>query len=178
MSNEHSGEQTERTRDQGRSIAEWTTLAISLAIVLGVVGLILAFSVTDRSKPPAIVVEPKLDQVRQAADGYYLPVVIRNEGGRTVEDALVEVELALDDAEPETAELTVVFLAGGVDAEGTVVFTGRPARRQAHRPRRQLPGAVRPQGAARGPAGHRADIGSQVRPLQRWGRSHQHIPSS
>jgi len=39
MSNEHSGEQTERTRDQGRSIAEWTTLAISLAIVLGVVGL-------------------------------------------------------------------------------------------------------------------------------------------
>ena len=123
---DHHAAQPAPTTDTSRSLAEWTTLAISLAIVLGVVALVLTLSIADGAKPPVIVVEPRLDGVRQEADRYYLPVVVRNEGSDTVEDAMIEVELDLGEDEPETAELTVVFLAGGEEAKGTVVFTADP----------------------------------------------------
>jgi len=119
---------TERSDDKGRSIAEWTTLAISTAILVGIVGAITWLSFRGEERPPVIVVEPQLDQVREEASGFYLPVVIRNEGNKTVEDALIQGELETGEDQPEMVDLTITFLAGGEQVRGTLVFQNDPAQ--------------------------------------------------
>ena len=110
-----------------RSIAEWITLAISAAILLSIVGVLTWLSFRGVQHPPIIVVEPSLEQVRQDDSGYYLPVVIRNTGDTTVEEAIVQAELDTGSGQPETAEITIDFLDGGEQAAGTFVFREDPA---------------------------------------------------
>jgi uncharacterized protein (TIGR02588 family) len=113
--------------DKSRSIAEWTTLAISAAILVGIVGMITWLSFRGAERPPMIVVEPDLQAVRHDDSGYYVPVVIRNDGDATVEEALVQGELDTGSGEPETVQITISFLAGGEKAQGTFVFRDDPA---------------------------------------------------
>lgn len=111
----------------GRSIAEWTTLAISTAILLAIVGAITWLSFRGPERPPVIVIEPNLEQVREDDSGWYLPVIIRNEGDSSVEDAIVRGELDTGFGQPETAEITIGFLDGGEEVAGTFVFREDPA---------------------------------------------------
>jgi uncharacterized protein (TIGR02588 family) len=125
---ETSGQQTERTDDKGRSVAEWTTFAISLVILIGIVGMITWLSFRGEERPPIITVEVQMEQVRQEESGYYVPVLIRNEGDGTVEDAVVQGELDTGQGQPESVDLTVTFLAGGEEVQGTMVFQEDPAQ--------------------------------------------------
>jgi len=118
---------TEMTHDRARSIAEWTTLTISTLILLGIVGAILWLSLTGADHPPRIVVDWNPDKVRHEESGYYVEVVVRNEGNQTVENATIEGRLAIPGEDQESAELTIPFLAGGDKAQGTLVFRGDPA---------------------------------------------------
>ena len=115
-------------QDRERSIAEWVTLGISIAVVLAVVGLISLFSLRGGNAPPAIAVEPRMDALRHDEGGFYLPVVVRNEGDRTAEDVVVSAELDAGEHPTETADFTITFLAGGDEVEGTFVFRSDPAR--------------------------------------------------
>lgn len=134
MSNDGSATDHEKNRDdshQGnekeRSIAEWTTLVISAAILIAVVSMITWLSFQGAERPPIIVVEPNLDAVREDDSGYYVPVVIRNDGDSTVEEALVQGELDTGSGQPETVQITISFLAGGEEVAGTFVFRDDPA---------------------------------------------------
>lgn len=125
---ETNGQQTEKTNDKGRSVAEWTTFAISLTILICVVGLITWLSFRGDARPPIITVEAQIEQVRQEESGYYVPVLIRNEGDGTAEDAVIQGELDTGEGQPETVDLTITFLAGGEEVEGTLVFREDPAQ--------------------------------------------------
>ena len=120
--------QTEHTDDPQRSIAEWTTLAISVAILVGILGLISWLHFNGDNQPPIVTVEPRLDQVRQEESGYYLPVVVRNEGGATIEDVQVQAELDSGSGSPETADFTITFLVGGERVNGTFIFQNDPSQ--------------------------------------------------
>jgi uncharacterized protein (TIGR02588 family) len=124
---ETSGELTDRTNDKGRSIAEWITFAISLAILISVVGTITWLSFRGEDRPPVITVEVQMDQLRQEESGYYLPVLVRNGGNDTVEDAVIQGELDTGEGQPETVDLTVTFLAGGEEINATLVFRDDPS---------------------------------------------------
>jgi uncharacterized protein (TIGR02588 family) len=134
MSNDRSATEDQQNRDDSdqfndneRSIAEWTTLAISAAILVGVVGLITWLSFRGDDRPPVIIVEPNLESVREDDSGYYVPVVIRNEGDETVEDAVVQGELDTGSGQPESVEITISFLAAGEEVNGTLIFRDDPA---------------------------------------------------
>jgi len=116
----------EATGERGRTVAEWTTLAISIALILGLVALVTYVSLTGGSNPPIVEARPLDAEVRHEGESYYLPVEVTNRGGRTAEEVLIQAELVGGDGAPETAELTIDFLAGGETAEGTVVFTADP----------------------------------------------------
>lgn len=115
------------SRQEGRTVAEWTTLAISIAILLGIVGLITWLYQRGAEELPLIVAEAKLDRLRQEESGYYLPVEVVNEGDKTVEDVVIEAELDTGSGEPATAEIIVGFLAGGERVEGVFVFDEDPS---------------------------------------------------
>ena len=111
----------------GRSTAEWTTLGISITVVLGILGLITYLYVSGGGEPPSIMVETKIRELRSEANGYYLPVEVVNEGDRTAEEVRVEAELDTGTGQPETAEITVTFLAGGERVTGTFIFSEDPS---------------------------------------------------
>lgn len=110
-----------------RTGAEWTTLAISTGILIGVVGLIIWLAIRGTDQPPAIIVEPNFQDVRAEESGYYLPITIRNDGDATVQDAIVRGELDTGSGQPEDAEVTVDFLASGEEVYATFVFRSDPS---------------------------------------------------
>ena len=118
------------TASHGRSIAEWTTFGISTLILLVILAGVTWLSFRGPEHAPNITVEPSLDQVREEASGYYLPVIIRNEGDTTVANAVVHAELVSTSGQPQTAEITLDFLDGGEIAAGTFVFRDNPATGQ------------------------------------------------
>lgn len=124
------GERSERTGDRARSIAEWTSLGISLSILLVLVGLVGYEAVAGGTRPPMIEVTPRLDAIRRANDAYHVPIEITNGGDATAEDVRVRVSLGSDDGEREATELLVPFLAGGATANGTAAFRADPAQRR------------------------------------------------
>lgn len=117
---------TSPSGQQGRSIAEWTTLAISAAIFLALLGGVTWLAFRGSEKPATIVVEPQMGQVREDESGYYLPVIIRNKGDSTAASVVARGELDTGSGQPETAEVTIDFLDGDEDVAGTFVFRSDP----------------------------------------------------
>jgi uncharacterized protein (TIGR02588 family) len=111
----------------GRTVAEWTTLGISLAILALVFATITWLWVRDTARPATVEVTPVTEDIRHAGDVWYLPLDVVNRGDATAEDVAVEAELDTGAGEPETAEITFSFLASGETARGIVVFTSDPA---------------------------------------------------
>lgn len=121
-------EQREKGKRAGRSVAEWTTLGISVAILLVVIGLVGYQQLFGASQPAAIEVTPRLQQVRQEGGAYYLPVEVTNKGDKTAEDVRIEVSLSPDGRQKTSSELRTMFLAGHETSRGTVVFGEDPRR--------------------------------------------------
>jgi uncharacterized protein (TIGR02588 family) len=128
------GAQTDERRDTtgnprgtARSAAEWTTLAISAAVLVGIVGLIIWLAYRGDDLPPTITVEADLQSVREDPTGYYVPITIRNEGDETVQDAIISGELDTGSGKPESAEVTISFLAADEEVAATLVFRSDPS---------------------------------------------------
>jgi uncharacterized protein (TIGR02588 family) len=120
-------------RDTGtepRSIAEWSTLAVSSLIVLGLIGLTSYFYLISSTAPATVEVEPRLSETYQAGGRFYLPVMVRNTGGETGEEVRVRVTVTDASGRQETAYLMVQFLAGGGSSRAVVAFGSDPRQGQ------------------------------------------------
>lgn len=105
---------------------EWIVFAVSLAVVLGTVGLLVQDMIRGESTPPDLVVE--LGAPLRQAQGWAVPVTVRNEGGETAEGARIEVTLAITGRPPERTEIEMAFVPADSRREGFVTFAGDPAR--------------------------------------------------
>jgi uncharacterized protein (TIGR02588 family) len=105
---------------------EWIVFAVSLAVVLGTVGLLVQDMIRGKSAPPDLVVE--LGAPLRQAQGWAVPVTVRNVGGETAEGARIEVTLAIPGQPPERAEIDMAFVPADSRREGFVTFAGDPAR--------------------------------------------------
>jgi uncharacterized protein (TIGR02588 family) len=105
---------------------EWAVFTVSLALVLGTVGLLVHDAVRGPSSPPDLVVE--LGPAERRGARWAVPVRVRNAGGETAEQVHVEVELEIPGAAPETAEFDVAFVPRQSLREGWVTFWQDPAR--------------------------------------------------
>ena len=123
-SNERSGQKGGRQRE--RSAAERTTLAISIVLILVLLALVTYVSISGGNEPPIVEARPLNQEIRREGESYYLPVAVTNQGGRTAEEVVVQVELAGRDGSSEASEFTLDFLAGGETREGTAVFATDP----------------------------------------------------
>jgi uncharacterized protein (TIGR02588 family) len=124
-SEEERGEAGEGQRR--RSAAEWTTLAVSIFLILGLLALVTYVSMTGDNDLPIVEAKPLPAEMRHEGESYYLPVAVTNRGGRTAEEVVVEAELAGRDGSSEASEFTLDFLAGGETREGTAVFATDPS---------------------------------------------------
>ena len=115
------------TGQRGRSAAEWTTLAISIILIVGLLALVTYVSVTGGTEPPIVEARPLDQEIRHEGESYFLPVAVTNRGGRTAEEVVVLAELTGSDGSSEASEFTLDFLAGGETREGTAVFATDPS---------------------------------------------------
>jgi uncharacterized protein (TIGR02588 family) len=110
---------------QGRTVAEKITLALSAAVVLSILGLVTYLYYQGEEEPANVVATARVDEIRQEREVYYVPVEVKNEGDRTVEDLTVEGEL-ITNGQIETAEFTITYLAAGERATGAFIYTEDP----------------------------------------------------
>ena len=112
---------------EGRSVAEWVTFAVSVAILLLVAGLIaVEAGEPDRPALPRVV---ESGPAERHGDRWLVPAKVRNEGGATAEAVQVVAELTVGDQVIE-ADQTVEFLARDEEAEVAFVFDQDPATGQ------------------------------------------------
>ena len=110
-----------------KTTAERITMVISLVILVAT--FVLAGWATARTgdEPAQIEVTANLEQVRETETGYYVPITITNSGGHTAQDVMVTGELDTGEGEPETAEVTITFLASDESEEAEIVFQSDPS---------------------------------------------------
>lgn len=107
--------------------AEGVTFAIAALILAVLVGLILVIWATQSDQPPVLTVR-QTAAVRQEQGEFYVPFMLENQGGETVEAVQVMGELRFSATEIETGDLHFDFLAGGEQAEGAFVFSRNPVQ--------------------------------------------------
>ncbi len=106
-----------------RTTAEWASLAGSAAVVLLLVGLIVAeIPGSDRPAAPAVRVE----SVRHVAQAFHVDVTVENSGDQTAANVQVSAELSVGD-DTLTGDQTIDFLSGGEQQRLTFVFLRDPA---------------------------------------------------
>lgn len=109
-----------------RSMAEWVTFGISCCILAALIGSILYAWASNRNHPPALSVEA--GPIRVAEEQYYVPFVVANTGGESVEAIQVVAKLQVgEDAEDaEMGEQSIDSLSGGDAEQGSFVFSQDP----------------------------------------------------
>ena len=110
-----------------RTVAERTTLAVSVFLIVLLLALVTRVWLSGGSEPPVVEARPLLEAMRHEGEAYSLPVEVTNHGGRTAAEVVILAELTGGDGSSEERELTLDFLAGGETREGTVVFASDPA---------------------------------------------------
>ena len=111
-----------------RLVAQRVTFGISLLIVVGVVALIAYQQVAGGNRPAAIDVQWQLQDVRQEAGAYYVPVEVTNRGDATAEDVRIRPAFSAGGDRRDLAEIVIPFLAGGETVRGTIALPEDPAR--------------------------------------------------
>lgn len=101
-------------------------MAISVVILASVLGLAGWASFATGDSPPVIDIEANMAEMRETDSGFYVPVIITNNGGFTAQSVMVTGELVLEGEEPETAEVTIDFLSGGETEKAELVFSTNP----------------------------------------------------
>lgn len=109
----------------GRSPAEWVTFGIASTILSTVIGLILYVWLGQQRQPPILSVTHE-DTIREANGQFYVPFMLKNKGGETVESVRVIAELETNNGVKEESEQEIDFLSGEERQEGAFIFSKNP----------------------------------------------------
>lgn len=104
---------------------EWVVLAISAALVVGLVGFLVVDGITDEGRPPSPRVELLPDEAYEVENRWILPGTVTNEGDQAAEALALRATASVNGADEES-EITIDFLPAGTDVEISFGFSGRP----------------------------------------------------
>ena len=103
---------------------EWAVFGAGLVLVCGVLGFLAYDGATGTDGPAQFQIE--LGRAERRADGFHVPVRVKNSGGETAEGVAVEVLLEAANG-AERGEFVVAFLPRGGTREASVTFHTDPA---------------------------------------------------
>jgi uncharacterized protein (TIGR02588 family) len=116
---------SEQSGTRRRSLAEQTTLGVVLLILGALVGMLVWYTIQPTTEA-TFKVTVETSMISQREGRFYVPLRVLNTGHATAEDVVVRAELQRDGQTVEEVEMTIIFLAGGEEAEGVAVFTEDP----------------------------------------------------
>ena len=112
-----------KTKVTPRTKAEWVSLIISIAVLAGVVGVVIALWLSPSNEPARFRIDRKA--IRNEADLYYLPITVTNEGDATGAQVTVEGRLGASGDE-QTSATTFDFIPAHSSVEGVLIFNTEP----------------------------------------------------
>ena len=108
-----------------RNWLEWSILAISVAVVVALVGYLLVAGLSNGG-PAVIRAEVAAAEATDGPDGGWLvPLTVRNEGGSAAVSIIVEGTANVAGTE-ESSELAIDLLAAESEVELVLGFSGQP----------------------------------------------------
>jgi uncharacterized protein (TIGR02588 family) len=110
-----------------RTVAERWTLAVSVALIAGVVAAILVSWVSGPSGAPVLQVRQSGAIVHEG-EFFRVPFEVRNEGGEAATSVQVVAELMVSGQVAGGGEQVVMFLSSGESDSGEFIFDTDPAR--------------------------------------------------
>jgi uncharacterized protein (TIGR02588 family) len=114
-------------QDAGRSLAEWFTFGIASAILATVIGLIIYIWVTKKEQPPILSISRE-KAIQNVNGQFYVPFILKNQGGETAESVHVIANLKLKNETEESGEQEIDFLSSGEKQEGAFIFSQNPQK--------------------------------------------------
>lgn len=108
-----------------RNWLEWAILAISVAVVVALVGYLLVSGLSNRG-PAMIRAEVSAAEAADGPDGGWLvPLIVRNEGGTAAVSIVVEGTATVAGTQ-ESSELTIDLLAADSAVEVVLGYSDEP----------------------------------------------------
>lgn len=106
--------------------AELVTLAISIVLLVTLVGGLVWLDVRGGDARARISTDLRFSEAYESGGDWYLPVWITNEGDRATDVLEVDIVRPIEGEQPETSTLAYAFVAGGERVKGTAVFDEKP----------------------------------------------------
>jgi uncharacterized protein (TIGR02588 family) len=124
----NTSDQPTQTQNQpGRSLAEWITFSIAAAILSTVIGLVLYVWLGKQKQPPILSVTYE-KKIREVDGQFYVPFILTNKGGETVESVRVLAKLEMNNSFKEEGEQEIDFLSSDEVQEGAFIFSKNPIK--------------------------------------------------
>ncbi len=111
-----------KAKSSQRSFPEFVTYAVSLAVLVIMIGGLSGLWLRGSNDPPSFGVQSQTGDIEQRGDAYYLPIAVTNHGDESAQEVTVDVTSG-----EETRSLTIALIPGGATRSGTVVFAKDPA---------------------------------------------------
>jgi uncharacterized protein (TIGR02588 family) len=122
---EQTGRGQSSEQDDPRTLAEWTTLLVSLAIIVAAFAAVVYLYLTEDNDPIMIHAEAALEQIRETEEGFYVPVVVSNVGDAPATNVQIQADLTIGD-EVESSGFSLLALSGNDTETGIVAFRQDP----------------------------------------------------
>lgn len=107
-----------------KNALEWIVFAVSLVLVLAVIGILLVSGTRGTDRPPQLRIS--VGEPAREADHYRVPVTVENSGDETVADLKVDVSLRSGSDIVEQSEFTLMFVPRRSRREGAALFQRDP----------------------------------------------------
>lgn len=115
----------ERHPEDEKNLLEWMVFAVSLLMVVGILGYLVYQVAVYEEGSPDLAITYVHDPAPHAPYRYFLR--IKNDGQETAEEVQIEMVLERDGEELEVSALTLPYLPKESAREGWVVFSKDPA---------------------------------------------------
>ncbi|WP_068400137.1 CARDB domain-containing protein [Kribbia dieselivorans] len=112
------------SRQEGRTPAQWVTVAAAVAVLLVVVAVLVGQMLgSSRPAQPEVAV----GQTQRVGSTFQVPVTVRNEGDDTAANVQVSASLVIKGETVAEGDQSIDFLAGGEETEVVFVLPEDPA---------------------------------------------------
>ena len=113
------------TNETARTTAEWVSLVISLVLIAGVLGVVIALWVRETGAPVRFRVER--GAVRNEGERFYLPLTVTNDGDAAGTQVTVEGRLGGNGGDTNSAATTFDFIPAHSSVECVLLFPRDPS---------------------------------------------------
>lgn len=115
----------ENTFKEEKNLLEWAIFTVSLFLVMTILGYLGYKTYSDESIPPNLQVEPLQSPTETAP--YRYQIKIKNVGGETAENVLIELVQKDQSVVVDKAEIQIPFVPQSSTREGWINFSKDPA---------------------------------------------------